>query len=131
MAASNPAPRSVLIAGVLVGAQGLAGLAFAVAVLVHALTAAGKLAGAEFGEAGYFTVLSAAVLAVAYGLLRGHRWSRTPAALLQLLLLGVAYYLLGGSGQVLIGILVAVLCVVILVLLFTNRARVWAARQLN
>ena len=129
MAFRSTAPRSVLIAGCLVGAQGLAGVAFAIAVLVHAMTAAGKLAGMEYGETGYYAVLSLGVLAVAYGLLRGHRWSRTPAALLQILLLAVCWFALSSSGQGLITGLGTVLCVGILVLLFTRDARVWAARQ--
>jgi hypothetical protein len=128
---STTAPRPVLVAGTMVALQGLTGVVFAVAVLIHALTAAGKLAGAEFGETGYFVVLSAAVLAVAYGLLKGRRWSRTPAAMLQLLLLGVCYYVLGPSGQVLAGVLVAIYCVAVIVLLFLRESRVWAARQYN
>lgn len=129
MASRSTAPRTVLVAGGLVAAQGLAGVAFAIAVLVHALTAAGQLAGAEYGETGYFIVLSGGVLAVAYGLLRGHRWSRTPAALVQLLLLAVCWFALPSSGQGLIAGLGTALCVGILVLLFTREARVWAARQ--
>jgi hypothetical protein len=125
----SAAPRSVQLAGVLVGLQGLAGVVFAVAVLVHAITSAGRSASAEYAEVVFFLVLAAGVLAVAAGLLRGQPWTRTPAALLQILLLGVTWYVLGPSGQVLAGILVAVFCLVTLVLLFTTRARVWAARE--
>ena len=131
MQLNTTAPRPVLVAGALVGLQGLAGLVFAVAVLVHALTAAGKLAGAEFGETGYFAVLSAAVLAVAYGQIRGRRWSRTPAAKQQLHQLRECRNVLGPSGQVLAGVLSAVFCLAVFVLLFTREARVWAARQFS
>lgn len=131
MALRSTAPRTVLIAGGLVAAQGLAGVAFAIAVLVHALTAAGRLAGAEYGETGYFVVLSSGVLAVAYGLLRGHRWSRTPAAVIQILLLAFCWFALPGSGQGLIAGLLTALCLGVLVLLFTREARVWGARQLT
>lgn len=128
---TTTAPRPVLAAGVLVGLQAVASIGFAVAVLVHALTAAGALAGDEFAEVGYFVVIGVGVGAVAAGLLLGRPWSRTPAAIVQLLLLGVSYYVFGASGQVLAGVLVAVFCVATLVLLFTGRARVWAARQFD
>jgi hypothetical protein len=121
----HAAPRSVRVAGVLVAVQGLAGLAYAVAVLVRALGET-KGAGNVYGEAGYFAVLAFAVLAVASGLLLGNRWARTPATVLQLLLIAVAWYAIGPSHQVVAGVGVAVLCVGTLVLLFTARARAWA-----
>lgn len=123
----HAAPRSVRAAGVLVALQGLTGLAYAVAVLVRAFGQT-RGAGNVYGEAGYFGVLAFAVLAVAVGLLLGNRWARTPATVLQLLLLAVAWYAIGPSHQVVAGVAVALLCVATLVLLFTARARAWAVQ---
>jgi hypothetical protein len=119
------APRAVRIAGVLVTVQGLTALAFAIAVLVRALgvsTGAGNL----YGEVGYYAVLAIAVLAVAAGLLLGQRWSRTPATLLQLLLIAVAWYAIGPSNFVALAIVTVVMCVLTLVLLFIAPSRAWA-----
>jgi hypothetical protein len=124
---SSDAPRFVRIAGVLVGLQALTGLAFVVALVVRALTQVAH-PGSVLAEAGYFLVISAGVLAAAIGLIRGRRWARTPAVVVQLLLLGVSWYVFGGSGQHLIGVLLAVFCVAVLVLLFTGRARAWSMR---
>lgn len=114
------------MAGGLVGAQGLAGVAFAVALLVRAVTAAARPAGDPYAEVGYFVILSACVIAVAVGLLLGRRWARTPAAVLQLLLLGIAWYAIGPSGRIGAGSAVAALAVVVLVLLFSSTGRAWA-----
>jgi hypothetical protein len=81
--------------------------------------------GNLYGEAGFFAVLAIAVLAVAAGLVLGQRWSRTPAALVQVLLIAVAWYAVDSQFQVL-AIVTIVVAVVTLVLLFTARARAWA-----
>ncbi|MGW0516912.1 hypothetical protein [Crossiella sp. NPDC003009] len=118
------APRAVRVAGLLVGLQGLAGVVLVVALLVRAFNGAPK-PGNVFGEAGYFAILTAAVIATAVGLARGKRWARSPAVVVQLLLLGVAWYTLGPSGRWLIGSLAAIYCVSVLVLLFSTHARAW------
>lgn len=123
---TEPAPLTVRIAGGLVCLQGLVGLVFAVALVVRAAGLTGKASGAVYGEAAYFAVLAVAVLAVAIGLVAGHRWARTPAAVVQLLLLGVAWYTSGPSGQVAAGVGLGVLCVAALVLLFNANGRAWA-----
>jgi hypothetical protein len=120
------APGTVVVAGVIVGLQGLAALAFTVALLVAGLTANPKPAGNVYAEAVFFLIMTAAVLAVGGSLLAGRRWARTPAAVLQVLLIGVAYYVIGPSGQLAAGIATGVLCLACLVLLFTARARAWA-----
>lgn len=122
----EPAPLTVRIAGGLVCLQGLAGLVFAVALVIRATGLTGKASGAVYGEAAYFAVLAVAVLAVAIGLVIGHRWARTPAAVVQILLLGVAWYTIGPSGQVAAGVGLGVLCLAALVLLFNANGRAWA-----
>lgn len=117
-------PGSVRLAGALVCAQAALGLAFAAALVARAADA--QRAGEVFGEAGYFLVLSAAVLAVGVGLILGRRWSRTPAIVVQLLLLGVAWYAAVPSGRPEFGLPVAVVCLSVGALLFSSRARAWA-----
>jgi hypothetical protein len=120
------APVSVRIAGVLVGIQGLAGFGYAIAVVVGALTNTRGAIGNLYAEAGFFAVMGAAIVAIAVGLLRGQPWTRTPATVLQLIFLGIAWYVFGPSGQVIVGVVTAVFCVVTVVLLFTRPARAWA-----
>ena len=123
---TEAAPGTVRVAGVLVCLPGLAGLAFAVALVIRAAGRTGKDAGSVYAEAGYFAIIAVAVLAVAIGLITGHSWARTPATVVEILLLGVAWYTAGPSGQVIPGVVLAVLCVVTLVLLFNAKARAWA-----
>lgn len=124
-----PAPRAVRIVGVIVAVQGLAALVFAVAVLLSAFrtgTGRSQDAGNLYGEFGFFLVVTLGILAVAGGLLLGHRWSRTPAAVTQVLLILVAWYALSPSQLLAAAIVTVALCVTALVLLFTAPARAWA-----
>lgn len=130
---SVPAPRSVRAAGVLTSLQGLAGLVFTVALLVRSTSAdlgqVGTLQrGETFGEAAYYALLGAAVLAVGIGLWFGRHWARTPAFLVQLLLLGAAWYAIGPSGRILVGLIIAVPAVVVVWLLFNRAGREWSFR---
>jgi hypothetical protein len=116
-------PATVKAAGVLVGIEGLAGIAFAVILLIGGSSRPGMNI---YGEAGYFTVIFGGVLACGIGLLLGKRWARGPATAIQILLLGVAWYAIGPSSQPLFGIPIAVLCIGSLVLLFRAPSRIWA-----
>ncbi|RKT57441.1 hypothetical protein [Saccharothrix australiensis] len=118
------APRAVRVAGVLTALQGLAALVFAVALVVRAFSA--EEATAVLGEAAYFAVVSGGVLASGVGLVLGKHWARTPSIVVQLLLLGVAWYAYGPSGRQLYGALLGLYVVAVIVLLFTNPVRRWA-----
>ncbi|MFE2750725.1 hypothetical protein ACFXGA_01855 [Actinosynnema sp. NPDC059335] len=124
MSSQQKAPPAVRAAGALTALQGLAGVAFAVALVVRSFSA--EKSGEVLGEAAYFAVLSAGVLAAGVGLLIGRHWGRTPAIVVQLLLLGVAWYMYGPSGRQLWGALLGAYVVITLVLLFTNPVRRWA-----
>jgi hypothetical protein len=119
-------PGTVKAAGVLVGIEGLAGVAFAVVLLFAGSSRPGMN---KFGEVGYFTVIFGAVLACGIGLLLGRRWARGPSTAVQILLIGVSWYAIGPSGQPLLGLPVAALCIAILVLLFRAPSRAWAEGQ--
>jgi hypothetical protein len=122
---ASDAPPTIRGAGILVGLQGFAGVVFAVALLVRAFGGASAAGNNLFGEAGYFAVLGGAVVAVGVALFLGKHGARGPSVVVELLLLGVAWYAAGPSGRPEIGVPVGVLCVVVLYLLFTVRSREW------
>ncbi|WP_233159403.1 hypothetical protein [Pseudonocardia sp. MH-G8] len=121
-------PRQVRVAGVLVGVQGLVALGFAVALAVRASAAegSGMLVRDIVGEAGYFVIVGAALVAVGAGLVVGRRWARTPAIVTQLLLLPVVYTLLGPSRQLLLGIVVGIVVAAAFLLLISEASRIWS-----
>jgi hypothetical protein len=119
------APKTVRAAGLLVALQGAAGLVFAVALLVRALSGAETI-GNLYGEAAYFAVLGGAVLGCGVALFLGRRGVRGPITVIQILLLGVAWYAMGPSDRPEYGIPVAAMCVLVLYLLYNVKARVWA-----
>lgn len=128
---TEPTPRTVRIAGVITCVQAIAGFGFVIALIVRGLAndlgGVGTLSRADtYGEAGYFALLAAAVLTAGIGLWRGKHWARTPVLLLQLLLLGTAWYAMGPSGRPLIGLGIAAPAVIVLVLMFTRAGRGWA-----
>lgn len=122
----SPSPSTVLGAGLLVSLQGAFGIVFAVLLLVRALSGASSAGNNVYGQAGYFAVLAGGVLACGVGLVLGRHWARGPAIVLQLLLLGVSWYVIGPSGQLWYGVPVAVVCVITLVLLFLPASVEWA-----
>jgi cbb3-type cytochrome oxidase subunit 3 len=126
-------PPTVRIAGALTTLQAVVGFAYVVALLIRGasvgLPSVGALnRGETYGEAGYYGLLSAAVLAVGLGLWRGKHWARTPALLLQLLLIGAAWYAFGPSGQPLIGLVIGVPSVAVIWFLFNRAGRAWSFR---
>jgi hypothetical protein len=123
-AAAGP-PRQVRLAGVLVGLQGLLAVGFAVALAVRS-SAPGVTVGSVVGEAGYFVVIGAALLAVGVGLFTGRRWARTPAIVTQLLLLPVVYSLIGPSRQLVLGLVALVYVGSTFMLLISEPSRVWS-----
>jgi hypothetical protein len=125
MQVSAAAPLTVRAAGIIVVLQGLTGVGFAIAVLVRALGGNSTPGNNLYGEAGYFAVLGALVAVAGTGLILGKRWGRTPAIVIELLLLGVAYYAGGPSGRPEFGIPVALVGVLVLVLLFVAPSRAW------
>lgn len=125
MRIETDAPKTVRGAGLLVVLQGLVGVGFAVALLVKAFSGAETI-GNLYGEAAYFAVLGGAVLGCGIALFLGKRGVRGPITVIQILLLGVAWYAMGPSGRPEYGIPVAAFCLVVLYLLYNVKARVWA-----
>lgn len=80
-----------------------------------------------YGTAVWFAILGGGLLAAGVGLLRGNRWGRGLVVITELLLLFVAWYAAVGSGRVLAGVALAVVCVVALVSLFRRESVEWYA----
>lgn len=125
MRIETDAPKTVRGAGLLVVLQGLVGVVFAVALLIRAFSGAETI-GNLYGEAAYFAVLGGAVLGCGIALFLGKRGVRGPITVIQILLLGVAWYAMGPSDRPEYGIPVAGVCVLVLYLLYNVKARVWA-----
>jgi hypothetical protein len=128
MTAEPAIPRPVRVAGVLVGLQGLAGIAIAV----------GLLAAAARGRTGPVPILATGawlggfgviLLVIGANLVRGRHGARTPAIVAQLLLLGVSWYAAGPSSQPAYGVPAAAFCMAVLALLFCPVALHWATGQ--
>jgi hypothetical protein len=115
-------PRTVRAAGALLGLQGLAGLVFAVVLLVQpgVLTVRDRL-----GEAGFFALIAAAVIGFGVALVLGRRGARSPAVVIELLLIGIAGYATVPSSRPEYGIPVALVCLAVLYLLLNSQARTW------
>lgn len=126
---ASAAPATVRGAGLVVTLQGLAGVAFAIAVLIRAFSGHSTPGNNLYGEAAYFAVLGGGVLACGLGLLLGRTWARTPSVVIEIILLGVAWYAMGPSGRPELGLPVAALAGLVIVLLFHARSRAWSMRE--
>ena len=116
-------PPQIRVAGLLVGLQGVAAVAFAILVGVQDSTLP---LGSVLGEVGYFAVIGIALVLIGAALFTGRRGARTPAIVTQLLLLPVVYSLIGPSRQLLLGIAAGIYVVVTFLLLISERSREWS-----
>lgn len=114
------------MAGVLVALQGVVGVVVAVVLGVRTLGADPARLYYGLAESGIFLLLGAAVAGIGYGLVRGAHGCRSPAIVLQLLLLPVIYSLLGPSRQLLWGIGCGLLVLVTFLLLISEQSRRWS-----
>ncbi|MET0188766.1 MAG: hypothetical protein ABW212_07205 [Pseudonocardia sediminis] len=120
------APQNVRVAGALVAAQGAVAVVFAVVLAVRAFGAGGQAMSLGLAEGAFFLLVGAAVVAIGLGLVRGKRGARTPAIVIQLLLLPAVYSLIGPSGQLLLGIVAGVVVILTFLLLISDQARRWS-----
>ncbi|MBN3453071.1 hypothetical protein JNN96_03465 [Mycobacterium sp. DSM 3803] len=123
-------PPIVRYAGFLVAAEAVAGLVMAVVLTVLATGGTDKHTEGfnAYGTAGWFALMGLGLLAGGWALITGRRWGRGIGVFANLLLLGVAYYVIT-SHQVVYGILVALLAVVSLGMLFSPSAVQWASSR--
>jgi len=119
-----PPPTQVRVAAVVVLVEAAALVAVGLLTLSSGLSNhAGT--GQLVAQVAYYVVLAAALGAVAAGLLRGRRWARTPAIVVQLITLGVGFYLAVPSAHPGWGIPVAAVALVSAFLLVGRAAGDW------
>ena len=119
------APTPVRFAGAVVCLQGALAVVFALALVWRAIDGAER-PGQVLGQAAYFVIIGGGVLAVGIALLRGHRGARSPAIVVQVLLLGVAWYTIGPSGRPEYGVPIGLVCLAACGALLSAKARTWA-----
>jgi peptidoglycan/LPS O-acetylase OafA/YrhL len=108
------APRSLVVAAVLVCLEGLFGIGFGIAEALHTTSSRATMG---VSTALFFVVVGAALVFCAWGLSRSSGWARGPVLIAQLLCLGLAWNFKGGDtwpGAIAlavpaIGVLVAIL----------------------
>lgn len=120
-------PTTVRRAAALVGLQGVAGVAAALLFVVRGMAGADRHIVDGFGNAAWFGIFGAVLLAAGWALWTGRRWGRGIAIYAQLLLLPVSWYVGVGSHQWLYAVPLAVISVLILVLLFSRPTLNWVS----
>ena len=118
-------PQSVRRAAALVGLQGAVVMIAAAVFVVRALTGADQHIVNGFGNAAWFGLFGAALLAAAWALWTGRRWGRGIGIYAQMLLLPVSWYVGVGSHQWAYAVPVALIAVAVLVLLFSRDTIQW------
>jgi uncharacterized membrane protein YhaH (DUF805 family) len=116
-------PPQIRLAGVLVGLEGVGALVFAILVGIQESMLP---LGAVLGEVGYFVLIGIALAFIGAALATGRRGARTPAIVIQLLLLPVVYSLIGPSRQLVLGVVAGIYVVATFLLLISERSRAWA-----
>lgn len=120
-------PAVVRAAGVIVAAQGAAGLVVAAVLVVRGIAGADQRLVNGLGTAVWFVLVGGVVLAAGRALTLGRRWARGLAVVTQLLLLPVSWYLAVGSHRPAFGIPAGVVALGVLVLVFSPPGVRWAA----
>ncbi|HEY9389569.1 MAG TPA: hypothetical protein VIR27_07325 [Mycobacteriales bacterium] len=118
-----PSPRPVRLAALVAAAEGLALVGLATFFVVELVTASPSDTDIALATVGFQLLGGVLLFAVAWGLYRVRRWSRSPSVVLQVLFLPVGYTLTFQAGQPWWGVPVLVLAVAELYLLFTPEAR--------
>jgi hypothetical protein len=121
-------PPSVRYAGYLIAAEGIIGLVIALVLVVRGLAGADQHAVNGYGTALWFVVMSGAVAAAGWALTTGRRWGRGVGVVANLLLLGVAWYVVG-SHQISYAIVLALAAVTALGLLFSPSTMHWMTKR--
>lgn len=124
------APQVVMVGAWIGVAECVLGLGYGVFLLIRDLMGyrdeAAVISG--WGTALWFLLIFGAVLAGAIMLLCGARWGRGPIIMLNLCLLGVAYYMFRSSAF-LLALPTATASIVALACMFSPKAIDWAARS--
>ncbi|MBC2682083.1 hypothetical protein [Corynebacterium anserum] len=123
-------PPAVKLAGILGLIQGGAGIGFGIILIIREANGfhdpGAVISG--YGTAAWFLFFFGAVALAGYFLSTGRKWGRGPVVMLQLCLLGVAYYMFT-SGRPDLGVPTALMAALGLILLFSPQAVDWAATR--
>ncbi|MEO5832520.1 MAG: hypothetical protein ABJA16_13305 [Nakamurella sp.] len=122
---SIPPPPPIRLAGWVALVQAVLVIGVAVVVILARHDADLKWA---LATASYFAVLAVLIAAVGRALLRGRRWARTPAIVVELIFALVGFYLAVPSEQVLPGIALIAIGAAALGMLLSKSANEWIRR---
>lgn len=109
----------------LVVLEGLVALAFAVFEVIQ-LRSSTLGVGAVLPQAGLFVLVAVVLGAIGRGLMRGKFWARTPALVIQILLLPAAWSLLTSSRQPALGVVAGLVALAGIGLLLCGPSRAWS-----
>lgn len=124
---ANPSPPPVKASGGLLGLEALGLLVLAVVTLVSGFRNHAEI-GQLLAQGLYFVVLAALIAVVGAGLIRGKRWSRTPAIVVQLVVIAIGVWMAVPSGRIGWGIGLIALGALAGGLLVTPAANAWVRR---
>lgn len=122
-----PAPGPVRAAAASIGLQALGIVAFGVSVVLSA-TGDGTSLGPALAQGAYFAVLAAGIAAVAVGLVRGRRWSRTPGIVIEIIVVAIGFWLAFPSDRLGAGLALVLLGGLTGYLLVSPPANLWIAQ---
>lgn len=122
-------PGAVRRAAALVGLQGAVGVVAAVVFLIRGLSGSDRHIVNGYGNAGWFALIGAALLAAAWALWTGRRWGRGLAVFAQMLILPATWYAGVGSHRWGYAVPIAAVSIAVLVLLFSPSTLKWIAGQ--
>ncbi|MCH9667344.1 MAG: hypothetical protein K0U76_07520 [Actinomycetia bacterium] len=120
-------PRALQVAGVITALQGVLAIGMAIVLTVRELDGHHEAAISGYGTAAWFAIMGSGVIAAGAALWTGRRWGRGIAVFVNLLLLGVAWYVYS-SGQLRFAVPVAVVSVTVLALLFSPSVLHWVTQ---
>ncbi len=115
---ASAVPRTLRIAGALVGIEGTIGVGVAIYLVIRALGGHHENFISGYGTALWFVLIGGGVLAGGSAIYRGRRWGRAIGVIAQILLIPVAWSLLTDSGLPVLGAPVLAVALVVLGLLF-------------
>lgn len=121
---SIPPPATVRTAAVLVALQGL-GLIVLAGMTLSAGLSHGAAGVQLAAQTGYFVILGAALVLVASGLARGRRWGRSPALVVEVIVIAIGMWMAFPSGRLPQGLALIGLGALTFGLLVTPRANHW------
>lgn len=99
-------PVSFRVATGIVAVETAIGLGFALYILVASVFGEPVDQDKGISEGLYLLLLGLGMLATTVGMIRGRRWSRSPAITINLVVLGIGYWMVSGSGRVAFGVLI-------------------------